>query len=544
VPVLDEMLLAYAESIAAQEDSDTQNVTTPFSQTGKGHNPANGTLCWQHVTRDRVESTGRGWMILIPRGQVPSTQKASALRAIADAAPRVSATILGMSAAWVQHAFVSYVHEDVDAVDQLVSALQAASIPVWKDTQDLWPGEDWQQKIREAIEDGSLAFIACFSTSSVQKTKTYMNAELNLAVEQIRLMKPGHVWLLPVRLDDCELPRFDIGGNRTLNSLQRIDLFGPMREANLARLLTSITGIFGTSATTPASADAAIASTKDTVQNQTAEAQRPVDSPSTRLDQLETLLDEQNRDDSRNQNLIIEALNAEVSPVTVARAMTVANIVGALPWGEITLHASTDPMIDLTFSWQHHIGDGRFSEPSGNFLGITAHVAADPGGGTPVIQTTWPTTEKTETVIRRINGMLQHRDRWNGPKTIDWVQVFRDLHRAIVLSVAYKRRDSEVDWQLHGGLYELHGQDWAITEAGIEHRPGSQVVLSEAEFPERTAYPGRNGSADPEGWPPSPPAEVDLAEWQHLLWRGRWHFPVNRGPFRTQPNRWPCKTFP
>ena len=78
---------------------------------------------------------------------------------------------MGMADPKVQHAFVSYVREDADAVSRLVSILQAASIPVWKDTENLWPGEDWQQKIREAIEDGSLAFIACFSTNSAQKTK-------------------------------------------------------------------------------------------------------------------------------------------------------------------------------------------------------------------------------------------------------------------------------------------------------------------------------------------------------------------------------------
>jgi hypothetical protein len=50
----------------------------------------------------------------------------------------------------IQHAFTSYVHEDAAAVEQLVSILQAAGIPVWKDTEDLWPGEDWQQKIRDA----------------------------------------------------------------------------------------------------------------------------------------------------------------------------------------------------------------------------------------------------------------------------------------------------------------------------------------------------------------------------------------------------------
>ena len=158
-----------------------------------------------------------------------------------------------MTGAYVKHAFVSYVREDIDAVNQLVSVLHAASIPVWKDTENLWPGEDWQQKIREAIENGSLAFIACFSRSSTQKAKSYMNAEMNLAVDQIRLMRPGHIWLLPVRLDDCELPFFDLGGGRTLNSLQRIDLFGPKRETNLARLISAVTSVFGSPTTTSGS---------------------------------------------------------------------------------------------------------------------------------------------------------------------------------------------------------------------------------------------------------------------------------------------------
>ena len=288
----------------------------------------------------------------------------------------------------------------------------------------------------------------------------------------------------------------------------------------------------------------AVQESKRVVPEETAGLREQVNSSATRIGQLQAFVDEQDAESVRDQNRIIEALSEAVSPMTVARAMTVANMVGALPEGEITLHASTSLMIDLTFTWQHHTGDGRFSVPSGDFLGVKAHVAADPGGGTPVIETIWLMTEKAEAVIGRINGMLQQRDRWDGPTTINWEQVFRDLHRAIVLSVAYKRRDSTVDWQLHGGLYELHGQDWAITEAGIEYRPGSQVALLEADFPERAAYPDRTGRADLEGWPPAPPTGVDLGEWQHILWRGQWHFPVNRGPMRAHPVRWACKTFP
>ena len=228
--------------------------------------------------------------------------------------------------------------------------------------------------------------------------------------------------------------------------------------------------------------------------------------------------------------------------MNVASAPGISNALGALPKGEMTVGASAEPRIDLTFSWQYHLGDARFSEPSGNFLGVTGQVYPDPGGMTPAIQTIWKSGEKTVTVIARINDQLRQRDRWNGPGTIDWSEVFRGLHRSIVLAVAYKRRDATEPWQPHG-LYELHGQDWAITEAGIEYRPGSQVVLAADDLPEgderRGVSPSKLGD-----WAPLPPTGADPAEWQHVLWRGLFHLPVYRGPLVGQPNRYPCKTMP
>ena len=279
------------------------------------------------------------------------------------------------------------------------------------------------------------------------------------------------------------------------------------------------------------------------VQQETAGLRQQVDSLATRIDQLQAVVEEQDAASAEDQDRIIEALSNEASFMNVASAMTVANLLGALPKGEITVGASAEPRIDLTFSWQYHIGDGRFSEPSGNFLGIKAEVYADPGGGTPVIQTIWKSGEKPETVIARLNDQLRERDRWNGPSTIDWAQVFRDLHRGIVLAVAYKRRDATVEWQLHGGLYELHGPDWAITEAGIEYRPRSQVVLAEEDFPEGDERRGISPSTLGD-WAPAPPQGVDQTEWQHVLWRGLFHLPVHRGPVRAQPDRFPCKTMP
>jgi len=115
-----------------------------------------------------------------------------------------------------KHVFVSYVREDSDAVDDLCSILEAAQIPYWRDRSALGPGDAWKAKIRQAIAEGSLVFLACFSNNSRAKDKSYMNEELTLAIEEFRMMPPGRTWLIPVRFDDGDLPEWDLGAGRTL----------------------------------------------------------------------------------------------------------------------------------------------------------------------------------------------------------------------------------------------------------------------------------------------------------------------------------------
>lgn len=138
------------------------------------------------------------------------------------------------------HVFISYVHEDSPHVDRLQHALQAAGIPVWRDTAGLWPGENWRRKIQHAITDNTLVFIACFSSRSVARKKSYQNEGLVLAIEQLRLRPPDEPWLIPVRFDDCEIPDWDIGGGRRLTSIQRADLFGDRSDEGAAQLVAAI----------------------------------------------------------------------------------------------------------------------------------------------------------------------------------------------------------------------------------------------------------------------------------------------------------------
>jgi hypothetical protein len=138
------------------------------------------------------------------------------------------------------HVFLSYVREDVDEVDRLQRTLEAAGIAVWRDTANLWPGENWRLKIREAITSDALVFIACFSSRGLARPQSYQNEEVLLAVEQLRQRRPDNPWLIPVRFDDCKVPDFELGPDRALSSLQRVDLFGVNRDAAYERLVAAV----------------------------------------------------------------------------------------------------------------------------------------------------------------------------------------------------------------------------------------------------------------------------------------------------------------
>jgi DNA-binding NarL/FixJ family response regulator len=143
------------------------------------------------------------------------------------------------------HAFISYVREDESEVNQLQRTLETAGIRVWRDTEELWPGEDWRAKIRHAITDNALVFIACFSRRSLDRKVSYQNEELTVAIDQLRLRRPDTPWLIPVRFDSCDIPDLDIGGGRTLASLQRADLFGDRWDGGAARLVTTVLRMLG-----------------------------------------------------------------------------------------------------------------------------------------------------------------------------------------------------------------------------------------------------------------------------------------------------------
>lgn len=151
------------------------------------------------------------------------------------------------------HVFISYVREDTGRVEQLQQRLESAEIRVWRDTLSLWPGQNWADMIKRAITDDALIFLACFSSQSVKREKSYQTEELMLAIDQLRLRRPDVPWLIPIRFDDCAIPNYDIGGGRTLDSIQRADLFGDNLEKESERLIKAVRAILGPHSISPSS---------------------------------------------------------------------------------------------------------------------------------------------------------------------------------------------------------------------------------------------------------------------------------------------------
>lgn len=123
-----------------------------------------------------------------------------------------------------KHAFASYVREDYETVARLASTLTTSGVKVWLDRNEIQPGSRWKRVIKRAIHDGSY-FLACFSRHYTERTVSYMNEELTLAVELLRQKPTDRPWFIPILLDDCEVPEREIGAGETLRDIQYVALF-------------------------------------------------------------------------------------------------------------------------------------------------------------------------------------------------------------------------------------------------------------------------------------------------------------------------------
>lgn len=135
--------------------------------------------------REFVTELARRWWLRHPR----SAARADDATEVAPAQPRADASI-----------FVSYSRTDQAAARRLFAGLQEIGADVaWFDKSELKPGDDWERKIRCAI-NGCYLFLPLVSANTEIRDEGFFREEWTLAGERTRRIQ-GRKFIVPVVVD-------------------------------------------------------------------------------------------------------------------------------------------------------------------------------------------------------------------------------------------------------------------------------------------------------------------------------------------------------
>lgn len=128
--------------------------------------------------------------------------------------------------------FLSYASQDKSSAQEISNRLSNEGwIDMWLGEKKILPGQDWHLAITKAVENSDIVII-CLSINSVSK-EGYVQKELRY-VREIALEKPeGTIFLIPLRLDECEIPK-------TLQIYQWVDYFKPDKNKGYSLLVESL----------------------------------------------------------------------------------------------------------------------------------------------------------------------------------------------------------------------------------------------------------------------------------------------------------------
>jgi hypothetical protein len=124
--------------------------------------------------------------------------------------------------------FLCHCSEDKPAVREIDRVLKSNGFQPWLDEDNIFPAQLWDREIKQGLRS-SQAVIVCLSKTFARK-EGYVQKELRYAIDIANEKPEGAVFLIPVRLENCEiLP--------SLAELQFIDWFQPNGRERLLRAL-------------------------------------------------------------------------------------------------------------------------------------------------------------------------------------------------------------------------------------------------------------------------------------------------------------------
>ena len=124
--------------------------------------------------------------------------------------------------------FLCHATEDKQVVRALHGRLKEMGFQPWLDEIDLLPGVPWESAIETAVHDSHVILI-CISHTSTTKAG-FVQKEIHFALERALEMPENTIYIIPVRLNDCALPK-------RLSKWQAVDLFKENGEEQLIKAL-------------------------------------------------------------------------------------------------------------------------------------------------------------------------------------------------------------------------------------------------------------------------------------------------------------------
>ena len=112
--------------------------------------------------------------------------------------------------------FLLYARSDEEVVRRLYHRLVKNGANAWLDREKILPGQGWEDEIRKAIHNSNIVLV-CLS-KKFNKQGGYRHEELRIALEKANSIPEGEVFIIPARLEKCDMPE-------PLRRWQRVDLF-------------------------------------------------------------------------------------------------------------------------------------------------------------------------------------------------------------------------------------------------------------------------------------------------------------------------------
>lgn len=110
--------------------------------------------------------------------------------------------------------FISHASEDTSAAKRLAKKLREDGFEPWLYVENLLPGQKWSYEVEKMMHTSDVVLV-CFSTASVMK-EGYIQREYKRAAWLQEEKPEGMIFIIPVRLDNCDLPYF-------VHELQSVD---------------------------------------------------------------------------------------------------------------------------------------------------------------------------------------------------------------------------------------------------------------------------------------------------------------------------------